>query len=555
MKPQILQKETVNRPTPNPYLASPLYAITHFDSSQSDSTPYGPLRRLDPFNVDPTTEPIVYGGPLNIIMLASTDPNCMWQVGTDRVSYVKKAADQWVPLAIYQALAEASKNSDNYFPPIPDDNFRKFGEASAVGKTAAEMDKFMQSLFGANYSGRFGNGIYSLVDIDNVLYTNYLDTLFGFALTNPDQPSDGITASYKLEGVIEAFEGQNPPPDTRLFGLSMTYDGHLIVVFNNGVGVIDRNLDVGSIFFYKFSDAEYVSNSIAVEQDENNSKYSAMYIATGWSFAENTSPISKMHKLIWTGISISDKPGDGAWNCEYDNSGKNQPPIIKIGDGTGSTPTLMGFGDDPDKLVVLTDGAEQMKLVAFWRNEIPKGSQRIADQIQVTCGLNPLSTRWIQSEQSVVVYEYGAFVVNNIPEYVNPDVQAANKFVQVSLMGPGQDCSSSYGVERFQWNPSTKKWSSLWTRSDISSTSMVPVHSQSGNMALVNGWGASGWEVWGLDWDSGKTVHQTIFGEANFGNGAYAILQYLEDQDLVFNSIVGPLRVHYGARQRPTLKK
>lgn len=62
--------KTVNGPTPNPYLASSLYAITHFDSSQSDSTPYGPPRGT--FTVDPTTQPIVYGGPINIITLAST---------------------------------------------------------------------------------------------------------------------------------------------------------------------------------------------------------------------------------------------------------------------------------------------------------------------------------------------------------------------------------------------------------------------------------------------------------------------------------------------------
>ena len=35
----------VNGPVVNPYLVSPLYAITHFDSSQSDFTPYGPQER------------------------------------------------------------------------------------------------------------------------------------------------------------------------------------------------------------------------------------------------------------------------------------------------------------------------------------------------------------------------------------------------------------------------------------------------------------------------------------------------------------------------------
>ena len=66
-------------------------------------------------------------------------------------------------------------------------------------------------------------------------------------------------------------------------------------------------------------------------------------------------------------------------------------------------------------------------------------------------------------------------------------------------------------------------------------------------MALVNGYtDQNGWEVTGMDWDSGKTAHQTIFGPQNFGNGAYALLEYLENGDLLFNSIVGPMRVHYG---------
>ena len=84
---------------------------------------------------------------------------------------------------------------------------------------------------------------------------------------------------------------------------------------------------------------------------------------------------------------------------------------------------------------------------------------------------------------------------------------------------------------------------------------MIPVYSQSGNMALINGWRSKGWEVLGLDWDTGATVHQTIFGNANFGNGAYAILQYLEDGDLLFNSVAGPFRVHYGPGWKPGFEK
>jgi hypothetical protein len=49
--------------------------------------------------------------------------------------------------------------------------------------------------------------------------------------------------------------------------------------------------------------------------------------------------------------------------------------------------------------------------------------------------------------------------------------------------------------------------------------------------------------VTGLDWDTGEIVHRTIFGQTNFGNGAYALIQFLENGDLLFNSVAGPFRV------------
>jgi hypothetical protein len=131
-----------------------------------------------------------------------------------------------------------------------------------------------------------------------------------------------------------------------------------------------------------------------------------------------------------------------------------------------------------------------------------------------------------------------------MPENVSDDLIDQNKILQVSLMGPAYE--TSYGVERFEWDPVKNTWGSVWARPDVSSTSMVPIHSQSGNMALINGWREpEGWEILGLDWETGEIVHQTIFGDVNFGNGAYAILQYLEDNELLFNSFMGPMRIHY----------
>ena len=122
-----------NKPAPNPFLSSPLYGITHFDSSQSDSMPYGPPRGT--FSVNPSVQPISYGGPVNIITLASTDPNYMWASGHNRVSYLYVANGAWEEVARYNVVEKM-----NSLVPLPDENFRKLGDSSAVGMTVDTMD-------------------------------------------------------------------------------------------------------------------------------------------------------------------------------------------------------------------------------------------------------------------------------------------------------------------------------------------------------------------------------------------------------------------------------
>jgi hypothetical protein len=218
-----------------------------------------------------------------------------------------------------------------------------------------------------------------------------------------------------------------------------------------------------------------------------------------------------------------------------------------VGTGTGSTPTLMGFGDDPDKLVVITDGADRMKLVAFWRDQIPESfkqlpktlSRRVAGQIEVTCGLKPLP-EFIQSEQSVVVNGYGAFVVNNVAK--QGQKHDTDKLVDVLTLGPVNPPPS--GVQRFDWSASLHEWRSVWSRSDVVSISMVPAVSIPSGLVFVNGYTKrDGWEVTGLDWNNGRTHHRTIFGHDNLGNGAYALIQFLPNSDLLFNSVGGATRV------------
>lgn len=74
-----------------------------------------------------------------------------------------------------------------------------------------------------------------------------------------------------------------------------------------------------------------------------------------------------MRKVVWDGKNLSDKKADGAWKSEYDY----MPNPKAMSRGSGNTPTLMSFGPDDDKLVVLADAGAKISVIALWRDEIP----------------------------------------------------------------------------------------------------------------------------------------------------------------------------------------
>jgi len=542
MKKKSLANGNGNNVPSNQCLANELYAIAHFDPSQSDSTPYGPakLSGKKPIRVFLEKQKICYAGPINIMTLAASDSDYMWQVGTDKVSYLRKS--DWKQVASYEALKEATKGK---YQTIPKRNFRKFAKLKAKNENIDSMKEHLVECFGENYKDRTSNGLYALVSRDNVLYVKYGSGLFGFKVDDEKNPQN-IKVKYDLAEPECTIADGNADA---ILGLSMTYDGYIIVVFNNGVGIVDQHLTGEVTAFQKFggcspSEKEYITNSVAVDKDNG------IYVAS--STYNGKDSIGYLRKLVWNAPKGT---GTGTlsvdWKAKYKTSDED-PPMIKGGNGTGATPTLMGFGDDDDKLVVITDGAKQMNLVAFWRDDIPYGfSNRIAGQIPVTCGLigeedtNEEEERWIQTEQSVVVSGYGAFVVNNIPDEWKEEIadESGDLILQSSLIGPV--FKGPVGVERFKWNTKDHEWKSEWRNADVTSSSMVPTYCATGNIVIVSGYNETDkmWQLVGLDWNSGEIVHQMNFGKKNYGNGAYSIPQYLEDGSLIFNSIVGPILI------------
>ena len=500
---------------PNQFLSAPTYGITHMDSSQSDTFPY--LVPRGTFHVDPRTQPRSAGGPINIMTLASTSPHYMWISSTSGVRYVDVSGGG------FRTVAELTAPGVKTVPVADLDRVlaQRFTNVDQV-RAAVEGDWKLNARV-------LGNGTYSLVDSDNRMYYSTSDSrVLVIELVDRTNPAAGIAVTKTLDYKQFFAKGATGPVPETTMGLAMTYDGHLVVVTTKGVGVLNRDLS-GTPSQIHFGPDEVVSNSVSVDSD------GGFYVASD----------TLMRKLVWTGSTLSQDAADGAWSAPYDTG--EQPPAVKFGTGTGSTPTLMGFGGDADKLVVITDGSDRMKLVAFWRDGIPEGfrqqpgtrSNRIAGQIPVTAGLSPLP-KFVQSEQSVVVNGYGAFVVNNMRPQGEPD-----RLVDVLAGGPVLE--PPHGMERFEWDPATHSWRSVWSRGDVVATSMVPGASSQSGMVMVNGYTkADGWEVTGLDWTTGETVQRAIFGPDNIGNGAYALIQYASNGDLLFNGVGGTFRAHLG---------
>lgn len=505
----------------NPFLSADIYGVTHINPAKENSIPYRIPLKTQRVNLDSLVP--VWGGPVNNATYASTIPGYFWSVSTDRVALIDARGKNWKKVSDID-LPGAKRRSL--------DALKKIVKYSYSDMKSSEAH--LKGILGESPGSVLPAGIYALVSNKDFVYANAGTIVSAIGRVDPKDPTKGleVKAQFDTATIIPPTSVFGETPRVGLVGMNMTYDGHVVIGALNGIAVVDSALKKGQ--FHAFGDDNQMStNSLTID------KKGGIYVATG---SKKPRLPGVMHKLVWTGSKISDDPKDGAWKAQYE--GGDWPPAIKAGTGTGSTPTLMGFGENEDKLVLITDGANRMKLVAFWRDEIPADarkvegalSPRIADQKPVSAGISE-QRRWLQSEQTIISSGYGAFVVNNLIEEGHPD-----RIIDVMTVGPVH--RPPRGVEKIVWNEKENRFYSAWTRGDVVSVSMVPLASSGAGAVFVNGYSEKdGWEVTGLDWETGATVSRTIFGHNNKGNGAYAILQFLEDGDMLFNSVIGPYRI------------
>jgi hypothetical protein len=217
-----------------------------------------------------------------------------------------------------------------------------------------------------------------------------------------------------------------------------------------------------------------------------------------------------MYRVQWTGSRLSLDEADGGWSAGYPN---------EQGIGSGTTPALMGWGPNEDHLVVIADGTRGNNIVAFWRDEIPadwKGlpgmNRRVTGITKVHFGVS--KTEQVQVENSLVVYGYGAFINNTLPEQRLPEQGSPTRqWIAESfyMHVPGHEAR---GGAMIRWDPQARMLKTAWqTQTNFVST----VCTVSGATEVLYCWGARNreWTLEGLDWNTGKSAFYYVLGKSH----------------------------------------
>lgn len=248
-----------------------------------------------------------------------------------------------------------------------------------------------------------------------------------------------------------------------------------------------------------------------------------------------------MRKLVWLGDRLSIDEADGAWKEGYDWVKKPG----SLSRGSGSTPTLMGFGDDHDKLVLTVDQGDPVKLVAFWRDEIPKDARQVEGAPSTrTAGSFPISFDVRTTiEWSPHVKGYGVMV--KASEFPRLIPTADNKGLDLfsTIMSMGTTVPGPRGAERLEWDSEKRKFVSKWVYEEKGvSWTLSPV-SAVDNMVYLNTTEDGVYSLTGVDWDTGEVKRTVTIGRSVKFNTGGTFITPLPDGGLFINGFFGPVRI------------
>ncbi|HEY2711861.1 MAG TPA: hypothetical protein VGI60_05045 [Chthoniobacterales bacterium] len=508
-------------PARNPWLTDSVYPTSHFNPGATDSVLHAGPTKGKQLTRDKDVKVVPN--------LMASNPTVK-KIGSDTILFASGT------LGVRKILATGTEFENVSFMPYPGmEEMAKRANDKAVSRLLAEFDAAARAkddtrLVTAATKGIEGlgvtltsgiNGVYNLFDKDGFHYCVYGGTKV--LKSTDDNKVRGEVRVVKSVDVAAAMPADAAKAVSRIIGINMTYDGYIAAAAPGALVVLDRDLNVKS--YVAFS-GEAVDNSIVV--DENN----GIYVVTS----------RRMVKFVWNGEKLSTNEKDGAWEAGYEWTPDEKALAAgAISRGSGTTPTLMGFGDDPDKLIVIADAAESgTNAVAFWRDAIPADfkqkpgtkSRRIADQARIEISQ-------LTIEPSPNVLGYGVVYINGSYPKPVPHPGFPNGFTA------GVTRPAPLGVEKFTWNTKTHRFEKAWINKEVDNTDiMVPVVSAATGLLYCAHKDHCNYQYVGLDWKTGALKERWIFpDDSRLWNAFGGITTILENGDLLIGGAFGIKRV------------
>lgn len=472
-----------HEPVCNPYTASD-WAVPHRNAYEQDSTPYAGPRP---------------GQPLTTTHIS---------VATGALAFL-----QFSP-----AFADGGREA--WFSMVSNPDAERVGKVDV--KTGKLIDVYEKPILG----DATPSGAYNVLDHRNRMIVGKGTSVSVYQDAVKGDRFSKVTKSTSFTLPASALCGS----DDKLVGIILTWDGQVAFATVHGVvGVFPDDparmtpANVRSTTVTPRSTCtagnparEEVSNSIGADE------HGAIYTVTS----------AAQYKHVFDGRRVTQ-----AWRVALASDGLQGG--VRIGPGSGSSPTLMGTARKDDKLVVVTDGRKVMHLVAMWRDGIPKGwkpirkgaDRRVACDLPVTFG-DPAIAK-AQSEQSVAVRGYAAVVVNNsLKDTSAYDGLPGSLRYQAAALASGDPANAAHGVERIDWNPRTRTCKVRWVNRDVSIPNAIPVISGKSNLFYAIGQRAGVWGLEGLDMSTGASRLRYDTGAAGIHNSFYADTEITPDGEV-----------------------
>ncbi|MEM9464153.1 MAG: hypothetical protein AAGA90_02215 [Actinomycetota bacterium] len=513
----------MQQPPSNPFLAASGNAMAHGRSDQQDNVPWagpeGPGGTLGDTDLQYTwMGPCHFGG-----MISGRYPDgrrVVWSNGRETIA--KLDYDTLEMLAEHEIEGGSGKTPQD----VLEANLAGLDDRDGWDAIEHAIDLSLRYMTGLD-------GVYALVDCDNTFFLGRKDHAVAYVETDATDPASPIVERNRW----------NKPDDIEGFfvGINLTFDGWLVMTTDHGwVVVLKRD----------FSEHHAIQITGGAEQAPDYcARKAEEYGHTGFGWVRTStcvdddggiyvSSCDTHHKVIWTGDRLSLDEADGAWTMPYRNGAAN---------GSGTTPSLMGFGPDEDRFVVFGDGDEVVNITYAWRDDIPDDWKRLPDAPdRRIAGLGPANMGdpdlpAIQTEQSITVSGYGAMTVNNEPASIPDGIPLRGRRLLCFMLGHKPEYTP-HGLHKYEWNPDERRLEEAWVNTEVSSPNSVPFVAQASDLVYTCGARDGRWTIEAVDWSTGEAAFHYVLGGSKF-NSLGAGVTVDDDGRILYGTMYGKVRI------------